>query len=281
MNGTLTDFLNVARHDIGYSRWDDPQQGTKYGRWYAKLTGEPYFGYNGVYFCAMGVSYWLNEARIKVPGFPGASCGAIISYAKAHGAHMITKASDLKQGDIIFFDWNKKAHDGADHVGIVEYNKGSYLQTIEANVDNGKVARKTRAYSTFYIGIRPTFGTKQSTEPKKGKYIPLKIDGDGGPRTVYSMQEVMKSRYLDGEISGQFWPNRHYFPAISSVTFEDNGESELVRLIQKALMVDPDGYIGAITSRAFCASMGFPNKYSIDAEVIKEVQRRLNKGYLF
>lgn len=38
---TAKQVLAREAAEIGYSRWDDPEQGTKYGRWMAKLTGSP------------------------------------------------------------------------------------------------------------------------------------------------------------------------------------------------------------------------------------------------
>ena len=59
------DILNVARRELGYSRWDDPLPGTKYGRWYAVDHGE-YYGHSGVAFCAMFVSWVLNQAAVTM-----------------------------------------------------------------------------------------------------------------------------------------------------------------------------------------------------------------------
>ena len=56
MANTAEDVMNIAQDEIGYSRWDDPQEGTKYGRWYADYTDEPYYGTSGVPYCAMFVS---------------------------------------------------------------------------------------------------------------------------------------------------------------------------------------------------------------------------------
>ena len=33
---TASEVLRIAAGEIGYSRWTDPQPGTKYGRWYAQ-----------------------------------------------------------------------------------------------------------------------------------------------------------------------------------------------------------------------------------------------------
>lgn len=36
---TANDVLRIAAGELGYSRWTDPQPGTKYGRWYAQAHG--------------------------------------------------------------------------------------------------------------------------------------------------------------------------------------------------------------------------------------------------
>ena len=44
---SAADVLRIAEAEVGYSRWDDPLPGTKYGRWYAQITDSPYFGTSG------------------------------------------------------------------------------------------------------------------------------------------------------------------------------------------------------------------------------------------
>ena len=44
---TASEVLRIAAGEIGYSRWTDPQPGTKYGRWYAQSHGS-YYGASGV-----------------------------------------------------------------------------------------------------------------------------------------------------------------------------------------------------------------------------------------
>ena len=63
-----TKVLDIAGSQVGYNRWDDPEEGTKYGRWYAKKTGSAYFGTSGVSFCAMGVSWVLDQAGTSLLG---------------------------------------------------------------------------------------------------------------------------------------------------------------------------------------------------------------------
>ena len=58
---TASEVLRIAAGEIGYSRWTDPQPGTKYGRWYAQSHGS-YYGASGVPFCAMFVSWVMSRA---------------------------------------------------------------------------------------------------------------------------------------------------------------------------------------------------------------------------
>ena len=37
---TAEDVLNIARGELGYYAPDDPESGSKYGRWMADVTGE-------------------------------------------------------------------------------------------------------------------------------------------------------------------------------------------------------------------------------------------------
>lgn len=161
---TPTDVLRVAAGEIGYSRWDDPAEGTRYGRWFAEHTGSSYYGQNGVPYCAMFVSWVFDRAGQPMPGLPTASCSVIVSNNR--GTSRSVSIRDAEPGDVILFDWNPSAGDGADHVGIVEKNCGSYVQTIEGNTSSGSsgsqsngggVYRRTRDWSTVYAVYRPEY----------------------------------------------------------------------------------------------------------------------------
>ena len=155
-------LLSVARGQIGYSRWDDPEPGTKYGRWYAEKTGEAYYGRSGVPYCAMFVSWCANRAGVSCAGLPGAYCPTMLQAGV--DADDDYSASNAEPGDIVYFDWQS---DGvSDHVGIVESNNGEYLTTIEGNTSKGSsgsqsnggvVARRTRSYSVVKRVVRPKF----------------------------------------------------------------------------------------------------------------------------
>lgn len=156
---SVESVLNIARGEIGYSRYNDPEKGSKYGRWYAKMTGESYFGENGVPYCAMFVSWVFAGAGQAAPGLPGSYCPYIVNAGKKAGATVPVR--NARAGDIVLFDWGG---DGvSDHVGIVENNNGNYLTCIEGNTsaasnsNGGTVARRTRAYSTVISIIRPVY----------------------------------------------------------------------------------------------------------------------------
>ena len=74
MANSAADVIRIAAAEVGYSRWSDPEQGTKYGRWYAEKTGSGYYGTNGVPYCAMFVSWVMAQAGARCEGIPGAYC---------------------------------------------------------------------------------------------------------------------------------------------------------------------------------------------------------------
>lgn len=161
MGNNASSVLEVAKGELGYSRWTDPQTGTKYGRWYAQITGVSYYGQNGVPYCAMFVSWVFNRAGAKCVGLPAAYCPYIVRDARNAGKAV--SARNAQPGDLVLFDW---AGDGvADHVGIVESNTGSSIRTIEGNTDNGIVARKNRPYSSVCCVVRPSFASNVYAPP--------------------------------------------------------------------------------------------------------------------
>ena len=185
---TSDDVLAAARAEIGYSRWDDPEQGTKYGRWYADLVGDPYYAANGVPYCAMFVSWVFAQAGATCEGLPGAYCPWMLNAARAAGD--LVPDAQAAPGDVVYFDWDG---DGVtDHVGIVELNCGWYLQTVEGNTDDGQVLRRTRDFSAVVGVARPTWGEgdRPAPEPPTGELARI-VDayngsGDNGWRPSHA-----------------------------------------------------------------------------------------------
>lgn len=162
---TPTDVLRVAAGEIGYVALQDPDAGSRYGRWYAEDHGSYFAGPStSVPWCAMFVSWVFDRAGQEMPGLPTASCSVIVSNNR--GTSRSVSIRDAEPGDVILFDWNPSAGDGADHVGIVEKNCGSYVQTIEGNTSSGSsgsqsngggVYRRTRDWGTVYAVYRPEY----------------------------------------------------------------------------------------------------------------------------
>ena len=160
---TASDILRVAAEEVGYSRWDDNQAGTKYGRWYANLTGSSYFGQSGVPYCMMFVSWVFNACNQSVKGLPIASCQNFYDTVKNSGL-VLSNKKNAQPGDIVLYQWDSGK---LDHVGIVEKNCGSYIQAIEGNTTgpdgrSGAVARRTRDWKYIPYVVRPQYTSSSS-----------------------------------------------------------------------------------------------------------------------
>lgn len=215
---TPSDALRVAAAELGYCRFDDPQEGTKFGRWYAQQTGASYFGASGVPFCAMGASWVLDQIGMTPPGGIFAYVPTGINQARSAGASVEVHAA--VPGDLVCFDWDD---DGvADHVAFVEANRGTYLQTIEFNTTgpdgrSGSVARRTRYWSDVQAVLRPaysgatggTVGTGASVKPAPAapqfrditgvqSAVHVTADNVSGPDTRRAVDAVRKASRWGG-----------------------------------------------------------------------------------
>jgi len=141
----MSKIIDIARNEIGVTESPKNSNKTKYGKW---------FGYDGVAWCGMFVSWCYDQAGVVMPkiGFskPGfAGCQTAVAYFKKNGKITTNPVA----GDIVFFDWN--ADGRYDHTGLfVKDNADGSFQTIEGNTaigndsNGGKVMERTRSYST-------------------------------------------------------------------------------------------------------------------------------------
>lgn len=274
------DVLRIASEEIGYNRWTDPQAGTKYGRWYAQKTGAPYYGTSGVPYCAMYVSWVLDRAGQQVAGFPSAYCPSILNTTRNAGL-VLSNKRNAQAGDLVLFNW-----DGGlvDHIGIVEKNYGSYIQTIEGNTstgtagsqgNGGRVARRTRSWNVVAAVIRPRY----NTPPTQNAMGALAVDGSLGQHSVSKLQQVLGTS-IDGVISGQSKVNKQYTPALYSVTYEGGG-SQAIKALQQRLGVSIDGHLGKQTITAWQKRLGVSIDGSLGAQTAKAIQRALNQGKIY
>lgn len=290
---TANEVLKIAAGEIGYSRWTDPQQGTKYGRWYAKKTNSSYFGTNGVPYCAMFVAWVLDQAGQKCAGMPTASCITALSGAKKAGIVRSSKKS-AQPGDLVLYDWNGNGN--PDHIGIVEKNKGSYLQAIEGNTSSGStgsqsngggVYRRTRDWSSVLAVVAvPYAGTSKPTAAK------LKVDKLWGEDTTREAQEQAGTP-VDGIVSSQ---DKAWKPKFKGCTtgweWVSNAKgSQLIIAIQKTLrdkygqdVGEIDGVAGRLFWRAFERAAGYDadeKGLEYPSNTIGWFQEKLNAGTFF
>lgn len=242
---TVSDVLRTAATEIGYSRWTDPEAGTKYGRWYAGKVGDSYFAESGVPYCAMFVSYILAQCGID---FLYSYCPYILRDYRAQ----VVSTRLAQPGDVVLFDWGG---DGVpDHVGFVEQNCGTYLQTIEGNTSSGSggsqgngggVYRRTRSFGVVRAVIR--LNLSSSTVP-----IPVQTDESLGDTTWWGpafTRELQRQRgtIVDGVISSQPIANRSYLGRADTASwrFVRNAEgSQVMGSLQALTGADMDGFFG-------------------------------------
>ncbi|AYD89659.1 CHAP domain-containing protein [Actinomyces lilanjuaniae] len=290
-----SDALRVAAGEIGYTRWADPEAGTKYGRWYASLFGA-YFGTTGVPYCAMFVSWVLEQVEMTPPGGHFAYCPYGIQAGQRAGRSVAT--GNGQPGDMIFFDWN--ADGVADHVGLIEKRIRGGYQTIEGNTSKGSVGsqsngggvyRRARGSSVCAI-VRPAYdGTAATNAPKvdtqsgfdrRGALI---VDRIWGASTTLALQTVLGLSARDGIISSQDQARKTDGTLISC----KRDSWELVRspkgsvtmaALQGVLRVDADGIAGPATARALRAYLRLPAGTRIDGDTTAALQTRLRAGRL-
>lgn len=285
--GTVQDVLDVASSQIGYSRWDDPEQGTKYGRWFADLIGAPYYAENGVPYCAMFVSWVFAHAGVSCAGLPSAYCPAMLDDAEREGRTVAIASA--KAGDVVYFEWNGDGE--TDHVGIVTDNDGSCLSTIEGNTsagssgsqaNGGVVAARQRSFANVCGIVRPYYG-ESGGGGTTGQG--LEVDGVLGPLSVSEWQRQCGTS-VDGMVAGQLEEYYHLWPALVATDNYDGSGSDLMREVQRKVGVSPA--TGIIAKGTISHLQGWLNLRGYDTGsdtsgmlqegTAKAVQRSLNDG---
>lgn len=247
MANTAESVIQIALNEVGYSRWDDPERGTRYGRWYANLVGDQSFAANGVPFCAMFVTWVFCHAEAQACTCcrkrPRAYCPWVVDDGISAG-RCVSKY-DAQPGDIILFEWDQPSDYSADHVGIVVANHGSYVETIEGNTDGGRVARKTRSWDVVCCVIRPDYdGSQPEPEPTPDKLV---VDGDFGRLSCLKLMAALGTpeNLRDGVISGQYYPAKRYYPNVCCFEFDGgSGESWTMKALQRHIGCSADGVAG-------------------------------------
>lgn len=276
-----SDVLSAEIAEIGYNRWDDPEAGTKYGRWYADLVGDSAYAASGVAYCAMFQSYCFNEAGATCAGLPGAYCPSIVAAAKAAGATI--DLGSAVAGDVLLFDWNGDRV--ADHIGMVEVNNGTYFQTIEGNTTingvTGAVGRRTRAYSVVLCAVRPSYDGSDPTPDPTPDYDQIDEDGLWGSATTTALQRHFGTP-VDGIVSGQ-WTGRKSILKACTTGWQFSagaGGSLLIAAMQRTLGIPDDGVAGPQFINALEQRYGYAPDGRLDfpSNTVRKMQHALNNG---
>jgi hypothetical protein len=101
--------VNIAFKEVGTKESPTNSNKTKYGKW---------FGFDGVAWCAIFVSWCYSQAGFPLPniGYKKGMAGCQTAVNHFKESKEIIFMENLKVGDLIFFDWNK---DGRfDHVAM-------------------------------------------------------------------------------------------------------------------------------------------------------------------
>ena len=261
-------IISLAEEQVGYAA--TPVKRNKYAE---ELDDVGFFNgkKNGYDWCCCFVAWlfestWGKETAQKMLYLPEKSLGAACPYAADYyitdgGAWHAVPAV----GDQIFFG----DRGDEDHTGIVVAAQDGRVYTIEGNAGggNGKVLRREYDEQDGWISGygRPNWSVVSSDTtapepqpeptPEPQKEPILEEDGDFGRLSVTAMQWWLGT-IADGEISGQIEWCRRYYPAITAVSFEQDG-SPMVAAFQSYLErrgFDPygvDGIIGENTVRAW------------------------------
>lgn len=273
--------IRCAASQLGYSRWNDPAAGTKYGRWYSQVMGASYFANSGVPYCDMFVSWCLEQCGLQ---FRSAYVPGRINYARQKS--WLVKREDALPGDLVCFDWDG---DGtADHIGFVEIRYSWSYQTIEGNTSTGSygsqsnggvVARRVRSFDTVCAVIRPPYSAPARSVVPEGT---LAVDGEWGKATTRALQRI-NGTPVDGVVSSQYAPNSIFLPAAdwdgSGWQWEgDTAEgSQLIACMQRAFGVKSDGIAGMDTVRAMQRYYHVSVDGYMGAETVRALQRAVNK----
>lgn len=205
---TAEDVLNIARGELGYYAPDDPEPGSKYGRWMADVTGEDWLRgpSREIWWCCCFSSWCLAQAGVECPGFPSYNTDLVLSANPPR-----VPLSQALPGDIVIWDWD--GNGATDHIGIIEDPR--VMITIEGNKDNA-VKRVNRSSVNYLVRavIRPAYSGVEGDHERPSASDPvagmaqLVIDGRYGnyPERVDNLyrevQSCVDALWFGADVSG-------------------------------------------------------------------------------
>lgn len=225
---TPREVMRIARGQLGEteSGFDND---VKYARW---------FGMNRQPWCDMFVS-WVLDGAGNPDGYRSAYTPGGAAFWK--GRQRWVARTDLRRGDVAYFDFPGDGVHRISHVGIVERVVGSgTVICIEGNTqpgtagsqrDGGGVYRRARPVSYIVGGGRPSYDAANLPPP-------LLTRGSTG-RLVRELQKGLRILGRNVAVTGEF-----------------DGETEsLVRAFQGQHQLQVDGEVGKNTWRALAKAL--------------------------
>ena len=238
---TPNDVLRIAAGEIGYYAPNDPEPGSKYGRWLAQRLNQSWLAGPSVkiWWCQIFVSWVFDQAGVSFSGGLSYNTNNTLAAGRREG-RALANVRDAQPGDIVFYDWG---HDGAtDHVGIIELNRGNTIQTIEGNTSSGAagsqsagngVYRRVRNWSAVAGVIRPYFDNVPAADSAPTL---LKEDSSFGTESTKKFQ-AFHGTTTDGVVSSQPATSRVYNPNFYTLvyTFGEAKGSKVIEADQRYL----------------------------------------------
>lgn len=245
---TADQVIALGRREVGYVEQGgkDGRSGnlTKYGAW---------FGWNGVAWCAIFLSYLFDEAGQPWRGVQTAkgfaSCQLGVDWAKKRGLWVARGRGPFLAGDVVMYD--EGALEGhapsghAGHTGLLIEPRRAEVSTIEGNTsptsrgsqrNGGQVAEKVRPLSLVLGVIRPPFdvGAPPASKPPArawpGRTLMLTSPAMRGADVTAVQKQLIK---FGGHLTadGEFGKVTH----------------DHVVWFQHAFGLDDDGIVGRVT----------------------------------
>ncbi|MFF4773396.1 CHAP domain-containing protein [Microtetraspora fusca] len=137
----MTKLLELLRSQVGYSAQGNGY--TKFGQWYNNVEQDA--DYSDQPWCDMFLSWGARQ--LGYGDWFGQFAWTVrhAEWFKEQGAWGNRPAP----GALVFYDWNGTGTiSGIDHVGIVTKVMGDKIQTIEGNIDGGRVSIKVRGQNS-------------------------------------------------------------------------------------------------------------------------------------
>lgn len=175
------DVLNVARSLLGIVERPNGSNMTPIGAWY---------GWNGVAWCAMTVSYCMAHVGRGDIRFAYCPYG-INDFKNGKFGSWLSRNATVQPGDVVFYDWEG---DGvSDHVGFVESVRGDgTLVTIEGNTENA-CKRLVRGRGNVVGFGRPRYDAEVVNPPVGNESsLPVLRIGSRGPAVLW-IQTILKN----------------------------------------------------------------------------------------